>query len=439
MSLDFPNSTIFHWAKIFRSTRPVDTPSSAGKPSSQGSSAPSDQYDASSASKVSPGAVPSKGTSSASRDGGLDIFRLKGQPPRPNPDSKALNRVSLASNYFELTRRHGLKLWHYVIIVTPEIKGPKLTQIIKTALNSDIYAGLKSKIVTDFSAIMLSIREIPPECQNFKIRYKSELETEFSENAKEYKITLDPIGLVDLSNPGAYLQHTETDYSGLPIEQAFDIILGHHRKMSDDVVIVHKRKAFSINANANADANGYESCRLDTSSVLTALRGYFSSVRISQSSILVNINVSHGAFYTVPSSLTQVVRYLKDHCGIHASKVPGLLRGLRVSSSHIQRVWSIWGYPKIGDGRGYMLHPPKFTSVNTLEYTPNQVRFFHSEKPKDSSTTQAQTLNERDKERARDGKLTAHGEHCGCPGKWLTVAEYFAQGILSFSIGCSTY
>ena len=333
------------------------------------------------------------------------------------------NRIFLASNYFQLDHWPDLKLWHYGIIVTPEIKCPKLTQIIKTALNTGIYASLKSNIVTDFSAIMLSIREIPQEYQNFKIRYKTELETEAPDNAKEYKISLDPIGKVDFSNPKAYMQHTPMSSSGLPIEQAFDIILGHHRKLSDNIAIVNKSNAFSV----NSDAEEYD---LKTP-FLVALRGYFSSVRMSQSSLLLNINVSHGAFYKAPELLSQIIQWLENHSGVDSSKVPGLLRGLRVSSSHVPRVWSIWGYPRDGDGKGYMPHPPRFSVPNATKYTPEQIFFFHDEKGKDSSTDQAPRLSEEDKEDDKAGKLKPHDKHCTCPGRWLTVAKYFKEGIVA--------
>lgn len=291
------------------------------------------------------------------------------------------------------------------------------------ALNTGIYASLKSKMVTDFGATMLSIQEIPQEYQNFKIRYKSELETEPPDNAKEYKITLDPIGIVDLSNPKAYLQHTHMSSSGLPIEQAFDIILGHHRKLSDEIAIVNKRNAFLVSSGAETYdfRDGF----------LIALRGYFSSVRMSQSSLLVNVNVTHGAFYKTPKLLSQIIRWLENHSSVDSGKVPGLLRGLRVSSSHILRVWSIWGYPKDGDGKGYMLHPPRFTIPNATRYTPEQIYFFHDEKGKDSSTDQAPRLGEKDKENAKAGKLKPHIKHCTCPGRWLTVASYFKDGIVT--------
>ena len=350
--------------------------------------------------------------------------RLRGQPSRPASVARNLNTVPLRSNYFPLILKTTLKFWHYKIKVEPEVMGPKLTQIIKTALNHGDYQGLKTQIVTDFSGILLSVREIPDEYRKIKVFYQTELETQASENAKGYWISLDSNGPVDLSDIGIDPDTPETDSSGLPVEQALDIILGHHRKMSDDVSVIHKRKAFSIKKNVE----GYDSSSFTNKrTALTMLRGYFSSVRMSNTSVLVNINVSHGAFYDAPKSLNDVIRWLQGIGSVDRSKISGLLRGLRVQSSHIPRVWSIWGYAKYGDGRGYMLHPPKFSTVGALSYTPKEVEFFHVEKSQESSKGHGQALSEQDKRNAKDGKLVAHVE-CSCPGRWLSVEEYFRTG-----------
>ena len=359
------------------------------------------------------------------------MLELKGQPPRPS--SNLENRIHFKTNHFELTH-DPIVLWHYGIIVRPEVKGPKLTQVIKIALGSDQYQILKSTIVTDFSAILLSVKKVPRECQQIKIRYKSELENQASDNAKEYEISLDPIGIVDLSKAELYLQHMERSSSGLPIEQALDIILGHHWKMSNDIAVINKRKAFTI----NSTAAGYDSYELATAHLI-ALRGFFSSVRMSQQNFLVNINVSHGAFYRDPTSLARLIQWLWNLPNVDNSKVSGLLRGLRVNSWHIQRVWSIWGFPRNGDGHGYMLHPPKFDYPNALTHTPEQIRIFYDEKSKGSSTDEARTLSEKDKEMAKIGRLKPHGEGCACQGKWRTVAQYFAQGTVAFQPSIDTY
>ena len=391
-------------------------PGPASGPSlNQGLPAPSNPNEAASAGKVSSSTGPSKEYKSSFGDGKQEVVRLKGQPPRP--ESNQRNSIHLASNYFQLTHKADLKLWHYQITVHPEIKGPKLTQLIKIALNESLQGG-KPGLVTDFSAIMLSVRDIPQQVRKFKLKYMSEVETQASEDAKEYVMSLDLIGTVDLSNLENYLRQLEINPSGLPVEQALDIILGHHRKLSDDIAIVNKRKAFSVAANAEIQelAGGEKP-------VLVARRGYFSSVRMLQSKFWVNINVSHGAFYGTDKTLNEIIEWLVYSQRVVQSKVPGLLRGLRVQSSHIPRVWSFWGYPRRGEGKGFILHPTRINGPDDATYyTPGQVRFFH-EKVKGQ-------LNEKDKENAKKGKLISHDYPCSCSGSWISVAEYFSSSII---------
>ena len=410
-----------------RSKKPENTPITAVEIQNRGATGSNSSKEVVSAGaksgKVSHSDDLSKGRSpDPGRDKPQDALypRLTGQPPRPDQVTRIVNTIDLASNYFRLGFT-GLEIWHYRIDVKPEIKGPKLTQIIKTALNHGDYHKLRTQIVTDFSEIMLSTRKIPDEYLDIKVCYQTELETRASETAKEYQITLDLRGLVDLSDLNVDQDLPETNSSALPVEQALDIILGHHRKMSDDVSVIHKRKAFSINSKTEE----YDARNFSKPTVLTMLRGYFSSVRMSDSAVLVNINVSHGAFYTGNKPLGDVIGWL--HRSVHASKVSGVLRGLRVKSSHIPRVWSIWGYPRHGDGRGYMLHPPRFKDRGRLSHTPEEVRFFHAERPNESSIGHGQALSEQEKRAAKEGTLSAHGQ-CSCPGKWLTVAEYFQTG-----------
>ena len=404
-----------------RPSKSIEKPNATGQiPRGNSSSFSSSKDTVSTGSRLDSN-YPSKGESSEFSDSTQVIERLKGQPPRP--PSKGMNTICLMSNYFKLTPTRKLMLWHYDIIVKPEVKGSKLAHIIKIALKCNPLKDLKAQIATDFSAVMFSTKEIPEECRNFKLSYFSEIETQASENAKEYQMSLAEIGNVDLSNFNTYISAIENGLNGPPIEQVLDIILGHHRKFSDNIAIINRRKTFMLDPRAT----GFEKYDFENSA-LVALRGYFSSVRMSQSNFLVNINVSHGVFYGAGRPLVEVIRYLGRQ-GVHQSKISGLLRGLRVSSSHVPSVWSIWGYPRKGDGKGYMLHPPKFT-VDAQSYTPDQVFFFQEDKPEGSSASKTHTLNESDQEKARLGVLAAHGEHCNCRGEWRSVADYFRRGII---------
>lgn len=418
----YPSST----DRIFRPAKSANTPGPTGMIPDRrldGSHVPKENVSAGVQPEISHGGDLSKEKGSNLGGDKQQFARLKGHPSRPEHGTEE-NMVFLVFNHFQLKHRPSLLLWHYDIKVDPEVKGRKLTQIIKTALNHGHYKEHKSYMATDFSAVMLSAQELPYEYAKFKLSYQTELETQASDNAKEYWVSLVLNGTIDVSK--IYLDSTETSSNGFPVEQALDIVLGHHRKLSDNIAIVNKRKAFSIDNGADE----YDAYDLGDGA-LTALRGYFSSVRMSESGPLVNINVSHGAFYKAPRPLSEVIQWFESLRSVDRSKISGLLRGLRVNSSHIPRIWTIWGYPRDGDGKGYMLHPPRFNPPGAASYTPEQVSFFLVEKPKESSRDQAQVLSDQDKENAGKGDLHPHDKSCSCQGTWLTVAKYFATGTLT--------
>lgn len=69
--------------------------------------------------------------------------------------------------------------------------------------------------------------------------------------------------------------------------EALNIFLKHYAKSANNLATLGANKTFSIGGGESADLG----------SGLTALRGFFTSVRAATNRILVNINVSHGAFY----------------------------------------------------------------------------------------------------------------------------------------------
>jgi eukaryotic translation initiation factor 2C len=72
------------------------------------------------------------------------------------------------------------------------------------------------------------------------------------------------------------------------LTQALNIFLNHYAKSSNNLATIGLTKSFSLNQNA---AKG------DLGAGLEVIRGFFSSVRLATCRVLVNINVSHGAFY----------------------------------------------------------------------------------------------------------------------------------------------
>lgn len=346
--------------------------------------------------------------------------------------------VSLATNYFRLNVEPGWKLHHYSIKVWPEAKGRKLAQMIKDALLLPDFAEVGPGIVSDFAAVLISQQELPDELLKVSVPYKKNTSTEesndtsLSNDAKDtkdaeapdrYYVKFDLVRIVDLTNE-ADLQETSPDQETLPIVQDLDIVLGHHRKFSSNISMIGKRRAFQKTIPVGG-SSFLSADHTQETALLLAVRGYFSSVRLSTTGILVNVNVTHGAFY-IPRALQDWLSMVRGHAQVHTTKIPGLLKGLQVGLRHLRQkrvIKTISGYASPGQGNGFEAHPPR---VSKLGAGPRDVMFFEYKSTKP-------ILDQIDKDKAKKGHLTAHNIHlCGCDGSYISVFDYFSRSKLKF-------
>ena len=384
----------------------------------------------------------SNATHRDSNAGPAEPTHLKHQA-RPDPVvSKAVGtKVSLSTNHFKLTIKPGLVLHRYSIKVWPEAKGRKLSQMIKDALDLPEFDLLRPLIVSDFAACLLLPQSLPDHLLTVSVPYQkdssaqnpddanSSSNTKTSNDAEDpgdfsrYQVKFDFIRGVDFHR-ALEVEERSADQGTLSIVQDLDIVLGHHRKSSPDITMIGKRKAFQL-FNPRTDETHLARPANKARALLVALRGYFSSVRLSTNGILVNVNVSHGPFYC-ERDLLVLYNLILNRPQVHVSKIAGLLRGLRVELKHLKpkeiiRTVSGFAYP--GQGNGYEVHPPRVTTsrVATSGAWPREVEFFEyrSTKP---------TMGSKDKERAKEGRLIAHDlGRCGCDGSYITVYDYFRR------------
>ncbi len=174
--------------------------------------------------------------------------------------------------------------------VQPTATGKKLSQIIKLLLGLPEYGESRDGIVTDFKSTLISRKRLSPDAVEFAIQYRAEGEDEPRANAQTYRLRVEETGTLTVSELTDYLTSTNvnTGYADkLPVLQALNIFLGHYAKSSPTVTTVGNSKSFSLTQ---------ASPKWDLGAGLSALRGFFSSVRVATCRILVNINVRHGAF-----------------------------------------------------------------------------------------------------------------------------------------------
>ena len=363
-----------------------------------------------------------------SRDS-LDLSRLKldaSYPPRPGYGTKG-KEVVLWANYFELIPAPHVVLHRYHIAITPTVVGKKLAQIVRLLLENPGFAEFRNDLVTDFKANLICRRSLGIDGTDFAVQYRAENEDEPRQNATTYRIRLEQTGTFTVAHLTEYLTSTNlnANYADkLSTIQALNILLGHFAKSTANRATIGSSKTFSIAQNA---------AKYDLGAGLTALRGFFSSVRVATSRILVNVNVSHGAFYdAIP--LDQLIR--KYGMG-NRVRLQSFLKRVRVRVIHlpekknkaglvVPRIKTIFALANKDDGHA-LAHRPK---VKGFAAGPKDVEFFLDSGPAPSagpSTAIAGTQTGGKKKGKKGGGGGGQSEPQSSEGRYISVYDFFEQ------------
>ncbi|ETS02811.1 RNA interference and gene silencing protein [Trichoderma reesei RUT C-30] len=292
-------------------------------------------------------------------------------PRRPAYGTKGAE-VVLWANYVALTASPKLVLYRYDVSVTPAAAGRKLTQIIRLLLDAPELAEYKHDMVSDFKSTLISRHKFDD--QNIKIAYRQEGEDEPQANGPQYEVklqltntlaTAELIGYLTSTNPSA--QYDDK----LPLIQALNIFLNHYAKSTNNLATIGSSKMFSLSESSDT---------WDLGSCLTAIRGFFASVRAATARVLVNVNPSHGAFFQ-EGPLEQFILRLGSGRGLY--RLQTFIKGLRIRTTHLKpkvdkngkeipRIKTIWALANPNDGHN-SAHPPR---VSAFGAGPKNVEFW---------------------------------------------------------------
>jgi len=313
--------------------------------------------------------------------------------------------------------------------VQPTAAGKKLSQIIRLLLESPGYAEFREDIVTDSKSTIISRKRLSTGRTETAINYRAEGEDEPRVNAPTYRLRIEETGTLNISDLTEYLTSTGGgSYSDkLPTLQALNIFLGHFARSSPAVATIGSSKSFPL---------GQYAPRMDLGAGLTAVRGFFSSVRVATCRILVNVNVSHAAFYdAIP--LGQLIQ---KYGAAHRHNLPKLekfLKRVRVRVIHlgekknkagesVPRVKTIFGLANKNDGHG-LDHPPR---VQRFGAGPKEVEFYLNDPSAATSSASTGPVAS-----APGGKKKGKGNKGGpsstapakgtSQGRYISVYEFF--------------
>jgi eukaryotic translation initiation factor 2C len=342
---------------------------------------------------------------------GLEALSLSGEsdwsmtvPPRPGYGSTG-KPIKLLANYVEMKVPKDLALFEYSVKAVkandPKRTAPtgrKLERVIKLFLQSEPMQFARGRVATDFRVNMVTSEAFPDRIleQAFRVTYLAEDADEPPQKPILYDVTISKTMTGQGDSESVVRQHKilnlstlleyicSIDPSAIKVDntqyaQALNIFLNHYSKISNEYVAIGKNKSFPLLPQVE-DFRSFNA--------LKAIRGFFSSVRPMTARILVNINVSNGAFYDPIPLLETMKRFWnRDYRALEQ-----FLKLVRVETKHIKtksgksvpRVKTIFGLatPRDGKDRARKETDYKAPKVPRLGANAKEVEFWLNEESK---------------------------------------------------------
>ncbi|KAF2750120.1 Piwi-domain-containing protein [Sporormia fimetaria CBS 119925] len=346
----------------------------------------------------------------------LDLANLKlseDYPIRPGYGTRGV-QVELTANYVQLIPPSNMVLYRYDIQVLPVAPRRKHNRIVQLLLESDALAAHRGNVATDFRSTLVSKTKFAEDQLEIPIVYREELEDVPPEKPTTYTARVVFTKTLSISELTDYLNSTNLSHfcgDKQELVQALNVFLNHYAKSTSNHAAVGASKTFDLNA-YKADLGGG----------LEVIRGFFSSVRVATCRILVNINISHAAFYRA-GPLTGLMNTYGTR---NLDRLAKFLKLIRVQTTHlpvkrnkagqvIPRIKTIWGLARIGDGRKSD-HPPR---VKRNGAGAKEVEFWLEEAPSSAPSTG----NAKGKAKGQPkAKTQGPGQ-----GRWTTVFDFFKR------------
>ena len=359
----------------------------------------------------------------------LDIASLKltdNFPDRPGYGTKG-TEVELTANYVELLPPSNMILHRYDIQISPAAAGRKCSRVVQLLLQSAELAPHRGDLATDFRSTLVSKTRLPHDEAIVEVRYRPEGEDEPAARATTYQARILYTKTLSIGELIDYLNSTNLGQSlrdKQELTQVLNIFLNHYAKSSNNHAMIGSTKSFSLDRNA---------VRGDLSSGLEVIRGFFSSVRMATGRILVNINVSHGAFYHSGPLLALMNSY-----GVRNTvALERFLKLVRVQTTHlpqkrnsanevIPRVKTIFGLARKDDGHR-MAHPPR---VRQHGAGAKDVQFWLDNAGSSSSVPKVEAKGGAKGKGMGKGKAQAESPAAFSSGGYISVFEFFRASTL---------
>lgn len=353
--------------------------------------------------------------------GGLNL--REDLPLRPAYGTRGV-KVELTANYVELLPPSEVTLHRYSIHISPETTIRKHHRLIELLLQSEELVPFNGSLATDFRSTLLTKTKLSCDNSQIQVLYRPEGEDEPAAGAVQYIFQLTYTNALSIGTLIDYLTSTNISHSfGEKQEwaQTLNIFLNHFARSSKNITVMGSTKSFPSTQNIGQADLGFG---------LDVVRGFFSSVRMATCRILVNINVSHAAFYKAGP-----LQALMHSYGVNGTPaLERFLRLVRIQTTHLKekrnragevipRVKTIFGLARKDDGHG-MAHPPRVTHHGAGA---KGVEFWLEGETSSSSTLNTGAASKKakggkgkGKEKAKEGSTVP-----AASGKYISVFDFF--------------
>ncbi|KAL8687809.1 MAG: hypothetical protein Q9224_005045 [Gallowayella concinna] len=315
-------------------------------------------------------------------------------------------------------------------------------QAFRLMLEHPQFQSHKNDMVTDYKKQLLSAVELSRQAiQPIQFRYRAEDEDDVRLSAPLLKFDIKPAGTLTVGNLLDHLTSANTSkaLNQQDVLQGLNIFLRHYTKQSPDHITI---------GSSSFPLRPTDTDRVGLQGGLQAIRGFFSSVRVATSRILVNVNVVHAPFYDA-IRLDLSMKAFQATNGKDPYKLQAFLKRVRVEVPHLKarkivagrampRVKTILALATKQDGLVNGL-PSSNTSLppKVVEFGagPKGVKFWISDDQKQlASTPQALMAGKSGGgKRLEQVELSAGNSGCevsatsGLKGHYISVAQYFEQ------------
>ncbi|KAI8962950.1 Piwi-domain-containing protein [Daldinia sp. FL1419] len=250
-------------------------------------------------------------------------------PSRPGYGTKGVGTV-LQANYFELIANGSKKLYQYEISFKDkerQPKGKKLARVIKLLLDGDEFKKPLG-VVTDFANTLISHEELRKE--SVTVSYYDERDAQRGSNTVNYTIGIKYKETLSVSDLIDFLKNPRNHYERGSIVKALNIFLNHYPLYSTEHLTIGSSRSFPVGPTQCKQSGLPYMC--------SAIKGYYSSIQLATSRILVNVNVSYGVFHEEGKLEDIMNAFIRKWGNSHATlrKLGASLRGLRIEHSYLK-------------------------------------------------------------------------------------------------------